>query len=362
MRSADTAGRTDDASFAASDPGRLFLWFPVGLALRKVRRFLRQTDEHFCTVPTGALVVDAPRGYPDELLGDLGDLLTDDEGADTRCVFKAGPGDLDVSDIRRVRTIAELRRLRGSAWLLDMLRGNRLTSVFQPIVHADETSRVLGHEALVRGIGDDGEHVLAGSLFDAARGCGMLSELDLAARRSAISAAATQDERRRLFINLTSDAVRSGIPDFALTIDAVDAADLRRDHVVFEMTEAEQASDVRQLRSVVHAVRDAGFRVALDDVGYAEHARRLVHEVRPDFVKLDMERVRTSPLPRTGDAERLMDLAQHLKVETIAEGVETSEELEWNRARGVTYVQGYFIARPAALRASLAGARAVRAP
>jgi EAL domain-containing protein (putative c-di-GMP-specific phosphodiesterase class I) len=86
----------------------------------------------------------------------------------------------------------------------------------------------------------------------------------------------------------------------------------------------------------------------LDDVGCDERSRRLVHEVRPDFVKLDMGHVRFATAQRD-DAQRLLDLAQHLKIETIAESVETSDELEWNRERGATYVQGYFIARPAAI-------------
>ena len=47
----------------------------------------------------GAIVVDAPEGYPEQLLMDLSELLSDYEGADTRCVFKAGSADLDVDDI-----------------------------------------------------------------------------------------------------------------------------------------------------------------------------------------------------------------------------------------------------------------------
>ena len=71
-------------------------------------------------------------------------------------------------------------------------------------------------------------------------------------------------------------------------------------------------------------------------------------------MKLDMERVRAASVPQMAQAERLLDLAQQLKIETIAEGVETGEELEWNRERGATYVQGYYIARPR--RAARAGA------
>jgi EAL domain-containing protein (putative c-di-GMP-specific phosphodiesterase class I) len=337
---------------SAGHPGRLFLWFPVGLALKKVRRYLRQIDAVFTSMASGALVVSASHGYPVDLIGALAELLSEHEAADTRCVFKTGGDDLDGDDIRRVRTLRELRKLRESAWLVDMLRSNRLTSVFQPIVRADEPTNVFGHEALVRGIGYDGHTVSPASLFDAARGCGMLTELDCAASRSAIRAAATRDDQGQLFLNFSPEALRDGVEALAPTIVAIDEASILRERVVFEVMDAEEATDMRHLRSLVDSVRDAGFRVALDDIGCADLSRRLVHEVRPDFVKLDMQRVRRLRASHLGDAERLLDLAQQLKIETIAEGVETRQELAWNRERGARYVQGYFIARPGALSAA----------
>lgn len=353
MEYATDAHRARDAAAPSNghgDSGRLYLWFPVGSALRKVRTYLRRIDREFHTAATGALSVDAPDGYPEELLIELSSLLTSDEAADTRCLYKTGTGDIEVEDIARVRTVRELEQARESSWLVDLIRDDRLTSIFQPIVHASEPSRVLGHEALVRGIREDGRTMSPYRLLEAARGCGMLSELDCAARRSAIRVAASSDEKRPLFINVTTESMRGGASALGATIHAVESADIPRDRVVLEVIEAEQAADFRQLRVVVDTVRDAGFRVALDDVGCEEHSRRLIHEVRPDFVKLDMERVRLSPLPHLGDAERLLDLAQTLKIETIAEGVETAEELDWNRERGATYVQGFLIARPGDLR------------
>jgi EAL domain-containing protein (putative c-di-GMP-specific phosphodiesterase class I) len=317
--------------------------------MQKVRRHLRMVGWSFETTPTGALAVDSPGGYPQDLLIELADLLTIDEGADTRCVFKRGDGELDVDDIARVRTVHELQCATGASWFVDMLRAERLTSVFQPIVSSSETTRVLGHEALLRGISNDGSRMPAGQLIEAARGCGLLSELECAARRSAIRTVASQDERRSLFLNFTPDVMRRGLASLAPTIQAIESADIPRERVVFEVIEAERAADLRQLRNVVDSVRGEGFRISLDDIGVAEYSRELIHHVRPDFMKLDMERVRASASPHMGDAERLLDLAQHLKIETIAESVETGEELEWNRERGATYVQGFYIARPGEL-------------
>ncbi|HTR77856.1 MAG TPA: EAL domain-containing protein [Gemmatimonadaceae bacterium] len=340
----------DDLPTRPAASGRLFLWFPIGLAMRKVRRYLRDTDRVFGTSSTGALVIDGQAGYPDELIVDITDLLTPDEAADTRCLFKVGNEDLDVEDIPNVRTVAQLQRLRESGWLVDMLRTNRLTSVFQPIVHAQETSRVLGHEMFLRGIDRSGRTVSPGALFDAARGCGIVSELDSAARRTAIRSAASRSERRPLFVNVTPDAIGDASRAMESTITAVDAAGIPRERVVFEVIEAERAADVRQLRTVLDSFRTAGFRVALDNIGCADSSLSLIRHLRPDYVKVDMEQLRGghAAASESRGAERIFDLANRLRIQTIAEAVETGEELEWNQERGATFVQGYYIARPSA--------------
>ncbi|HEY4306289.1 MAG TPA: EAL domain-containing protein [Gemmatimonadaceae bacterium] len=344
---------TGEIDGSLTTAGQLFLWFPVGLAARRVCQHLAQIGCNFNTTWTGAVTVEAPNGYPDELIAELGELLSPHESADTRCVFKAGYDDLDVEDIARVRTIDELHQLRRSSWFVDILRDDRLTSVFQPIVLASETSKVFGHEALMRGIGDDGSTLSAARLLEAARTCGMMPELDCAARRSAIAIAANQEERRPLFINFTAEALRDGARSLAPTIRAMEFAEIPRERVIFELIDAERSVDVNQLRTVVDSVRAEGFRVAFDDIGVEEHSRRLIHTVRPDYIKVDMQRMRGASEPMRDDAERLFSLAQTLKIETIAEGVETSEELAWNRARGATYVQGFYIARPGELGSSI---------
>ena len=254
---ANASGAGDNTAERGPEFGRLFVWFPVGLAMQKVRRHLRLQGRAFATTSTGALTVDSPFGYPHDLVMELAELLTADEGADTRCVFKRGADDLEVDDIGRVRTVHELQTAHGASWFVDMLRADRLTSVFQPIVMSSEPTKLLGHEALVRGIGEDGSRMSAGRLIEAARGCGLLSELECAARRSAIRTVASQDERRSLFLNFTADAIRGGLGSLGPTIEAIESAEIPRERVVFEVIEAERAADLRQLRNVVDAGDEA---------------------------------------------------------------------------------------------------------
>ena len=87
---------------------------PVGHALRKVRRYLRQTNTPFQNTASGAIAIDAPAGCPESLVLDLIDLLTDDESADTRCVFKTGRADLNVEPVMTVSPDGQ------SLWVLDV--------------------------------------------------------------------------------------------------------------------------------------------------------------------------------------------------------------------------------------------------
>lgn len=86
----------------------------------------------------------------------------------------------------------------------------------------------------------------------------------------------------------------------------------------------------------------------MDDLGSGYSSLNLLHRLRPDFVKLDMQLIRgvhADPYKATM-ASRLLGLARDLGVLSVAECVETPEELEWVREHGADYVQGYLVARP----------------
>ena len=50
---------------------------------------------------------------------------------------------------------------------------------------------------------------------------------------------------------------------------------------------------------------------------------------------------------KAGITSKLLEMAHKLEIATVAEGIETADELQWFRDHGVDYVQGYYIARPA---------------
>jgi EAL domain-containing protein (putative c-di-GMP-specific phosphodiesterase class I) len=231
-----------------------------------------------------------------------------------------------------------------------MLDERRYTSVLQPIVYAAEPHRVFAREALFRGFGKDETVVYPNYLFAVARGCGMLVQLDLAARQAAIERMMLDGITDRLFLNLTPSAIDDPLSSFESTLRMIDEAGLGHDRIVFEVVESEKARDIRRLEELLRHFRDAGFRVALDDVGAGYSSLNLLHQVRPDFVKLDIGLIRgvAEDPYKALIAEKIIEIATTLGVETIAEGIETADELAWVQQHGATYAQGFAIARPSA--------------
>ena len=94
--------------------------------------------------------------------------------------------------------------------------------------------------------------------------------------------------------------------------------------------------------------RRFGIRSALDDVGAGYSSLNLMHVLRPDIIELDMELVRNvnRDLCKARIAANLLDIANVLGIDALAEGIETEGALAWVQQHGAEYVQGFLIARP----------------
>ncbi len=294
------------------------------------------------------VIVDLAWSELRELVIPLRRILTHREADDVRVLYRPTGGELTTADLPKVQSYAAFSLVGQSTWLSEMLSENRFTSVLQPIVWSAKPHLVFAREALLRGVGKDDAIVYPNYIFDVARGCGMLVQVDLAARKAAIDRMVLDDIRETLFVNLSASTLEDPISSLERTVEMIDAAKIPPNQVVFEVVESDQAHDAQHLKGLLRFYRDAGFRVALDDVGAGYSSLNLLHQLRPDFIKLDMELIRgvDSDPYKSLIAQKIIEIASTLGIETIAEGVETPEELDWVCSHGATYAQGYGIGRP----------------
>lgn len=328
--------------------GRLYLWCGVRSTRDKVCAILQGEQVNYRVEEGECVIAELEWVLMRHVVMPVRRALTHAEAEAVRALFKPDGGDLTTADFPKVKSYAQFSMVSESAWLNDLLDEERFTAVLQKIVHTEDPSRVFAREALLRGIARDDSVIHPTYLFDAARGCGMLGRLEIAARKAAVDRMVLDGIRENLFINVTPSAIEDPMTSLGETIRFIDAAGIPHERIVFEIVESDQAQDIASLQRLLGSHRDAGFRVALDDVGAGYSGLNLLHQLRPDFIKIDMELIHgvTEDPYKALITTKTLEIAAALGIESIAEGVETDAELAWVRDNGATYAQGYAIARP----------------
>jgi EAL domain-containing protein (putative c-di-GMP-specific phosphodiesterase class I) len=280
---------------------------------------------------------------------EIGEALTEAEARRARALFVAGDERPSLDEFGRIVSLHELHMASHTGWLLDEIDEGRITSHFQRIVRAHDTSQVFAQEALLRGRGRNGELLEPLSILRRAREAGLFQQIDLAACRCAIREAAHLPSHVTVFVNFSPAMMDDADRCLESTVATVDDAGLAPERFVFEVIEADRIQDAERLKDVIDRYRRHGFRVALDDLGAGWSTLNLVHRLRPDFIKLDRELVRRVHEDRVKDliASKLLEIGHGLGIGTIVEGVENPQELDWARQRGADFVQGFLISRPA---------------
>ena len=258
------------------------------------------------------------------------------------------------SDLQQLLHLQTERNERIRGWIL-----NNQIELFAQIIHpsgGNSGAHEIDLEVLCRLRSDDGHLIAPIDFLEVANQAGFANQLD----RQIITAVFEWFKRRpdaltltrKCAINLASATLSD--PEFVPFIQR-----LTHEHNVapekfcFEITESNAIEDVERSRTIVQALRAAGFRVSIDDFGtgfatYSYLKRYEVDEIKIDgtFVtalgenKIDIEIVQS-----------IVRVAKMLNVKTVAEFVTTDQLRAQVSLLGVDYVQGYAIGMPQPLAA-----------
>ncbi len=233
-------------------------------------------------------------------------------------------------------------------WLQALLDEDRLICHYQPI-YSLKTCRVVGYEALARGLDPAG--LKSGlQLIEAARQIDILPSFDEIARSAAFTnLSRVLDPHESLFINISPAIFRHGFDCLTSTLFAARIAQVEPHQVIFEFVEAEQFPDEDALEAIATEIRALGARIALDDFGAGHSTLEVAERLRPDIIKFDRSLFACKNLESRESVIRgLVEFCHAIGALTVAEGIETESQLSLVDRCGIDYVQGYLIGRPAA--------------
>ncbi len=211
------------------------------------------------------------------------------------------------------------------------------------------TNKMKSVEALARWIKPDGTVISPGAFVPMLEQTDAICQLDWYMLREACECLCHQPEwqRRRIAVNFSRWHFNDA--DFLARLCAiVDEYGLPHRLIGVEITESAAVAHGPDVVDWVNGVKAAGFRVAMDDFGSSLSSLAFLKDVPVDVLKLDRNLLSSNC---ESERERVMlesiiYFAHRLNMTTIAEGVETEEQLSFLRTSGCKRVQGFLMARP----------------
>jgi EAL domain-containing protein (putative c-di-GMP-specific phosphodiesterase class I) len=239
--------------------------------------------------------------------------------------------------------------------LREALERDELSVVYQPIVRS-AGEEIAGFEALVRWQHPKRGLVSPTEFIPLAEECGMIGPLGEWVLVEALRAVRSWPDHLRLAVNLSpvqfNDPRLVELIAAALTVSAVDPARLE-----LEITEGVFLTDCDTTESTFTRLKELGVRLVLDDFGTGYSSLGYLKKAPFDKIKIDRSFVRGAGSDQTRNAaiiRAIVTLAENLGMDTVAEGVESHDDLELMRNLGVSEIQGYIFGHPVALADAIA--------
>jgi predicted signal transduction protein with EAL and GGDEF domain len=217
---------------------------------------------------------------------------------------------------------------------------------FQPLFDL-ASGRITTFEALIRWNHPSLGRIAPNDFIPVAEDFGLIVEIGAWAMREACNSAVSWPGDIRVAVNVSSIQFhRPGLSEVVL--QALAKSGLPAHRLEIEITESIFLVSSEATLEVLHGLRGLGVRIALDDFGTGYSSLSYLQSFPFDKIKIDRSFIQALT-DRPGAAaiiKAITDLAGALGMETTAEGVEDSEQLEQLKAQGCTSAQGFLFSRP----------------
>lgn len=248
--------------------------------------------------------------------------------------------DMQTTLLRRVTLQSELRTAQGD---------DQFSVVYQPIYDLDDLT-LIGVEALLRWRHPTLGNITPDEFVPILEQSGLVGAVGRWVLHEACQTAAEWN-RSGCDIEISVNVSGRQLDDRAIIADiddALEASGLGPRMLIIEVTETALMRNVAATAATLREIRALGIRIAIDDFGTGYSSLAYLQQLRVDSLKIDRQFIRAIGTSSESRAliKTLVQLGRDLGLTTLAEGVETTEELDHCRNEHVDQVQGFLLSRP----------------
>jgi sensor c-di-GMP phosphodiesterase-like protein len=231
----------------------------------------------------------------------------------------------------------------------EAIRNGEIVPFFQPTIDI-KTGKLVGAEVLARWRRPDGTMVSPANFIPLAERSGLIYPMTRALmQRAVVEIGDVHLSRPKLNVAFNLYAGHFANDSIIKDIETIfGKSKIALNQIVLEVTEREPLPDLDLAREIIERMQQLGIRIAIDDVGTGHGGLSYIMKLGVDTLKIDklfIDAISTERYSQT-IIETLLELARTMNMEVIAEGVESFDQVEYLRRKGVHQAQGYVFAPP----------------
>jgi len=242
------------------------------------------------------------------------------------------------------------RNLQLENALRNALKRNELEVYYQPQISISD-GHIIGAEALLRWHHPELGMISPAEFIPIAESSGQIIEIGEWVLRTAIKQMKEWVDSgfTPMIIAVNLSAIQFRQKNLlTLVIDILEQVQLPPEYLELELTEAVTMHDPKSVIDVMNKFHEQGIRMSIDDFGTGYSSLSYLKQFKVYKLKIDQSFIRDisdDPDDRA-IVSAIIDMANNLGLQTIAEGVETAEQLAFLRLHGCNEVQGYYFSKP----------------
>ena len=254
---------------------------------------------------------------------------------------KTGHSDMSLRSIADNKIYKDIKKA---------IKNHELQAYYQPQYNA-VTNKIVSAEALVRWVKPDGSMVPPSEFIPVLEESGFVGDVDWYMAELACQTLGEQlgmgHHAPAIAVNFSRWHVHE--TNFAERLSAIaDKYNVPHSLLEIEITESALIDENMKIKAWIDSVRDAGFSVAIDDFGSGLSSLSFVKDMSVDVLKIDKSLLSNNCEDEKERIvlESIFYFAERLHLMTVAEGVETKEQLGFLRTVSCKKIQGYLFAKP----------------
>jgi len=305
--------------------------------------FLLAGKEVFTSISIGIALSNAAYDQPEDMLRDADTAMYRAKSLG-KARYEVFDADMRASVMARLQLETDLRRA---------IERKEFRNFYQPIVTLD-SGRIVGFEALLRWQHPTKGMVGPEEFIFVAEETGMIRELGWWSLREACRQMSNWRARSEAYLDL-SVSVNLSVKQLLQPHLVEDMKQLLRDVTLppqalkLEITESAVMADPAAAAETLQQIKSLGISLAIDDFGTGYSSLSYLHRFPLDTLKIDRSFI--SGVADGDDMEiarTIMPMARNLRLDVVAEGVETLEQVALLKRLQCKYAQGYYFSKPLA--------------